>query len=117
LTDRPSIPPLDGPPTAQTPPGLFNWLASVQDRVNRLLNGKANISAATTVTLRAGEVTTTLVDNRIGYFSHISLEPVTADAANIGRPGLWYETADGSATLHHASDVSTTMTFSYAVLG
>lgn len=105
---RPQVPPVAGAGPSDE---------DVRQRVNLLLNGKMNVSAVLTVTLRANQVTTTLYDERIGYFSYIGLEPATADAANIGRPGLWYETAAGSATLHHVSDASTTMTFRYAVLG
>jgi hypothetical protein len=76
-----------------------------------------NVSDVLTVTLRANEVTTQLLDSRIGYFSVVLFEPVTADAANIGRPGMWHETGAGSATINHVSDASTTMTFKYAVLG
>jgi hypothetical protein len=107
---RPQIPPVPG----QSGPG---WDVAVSDRVNRLLNGKVNVSAVLTVTLRDGEVTTDLVDERIGYFSVVILTPVTQDAADIGAVGLWYETAAGMATLHHVSDASITMTFKYAVLG
>lgn len=117
MTDRPSIPPIEGPPGAgKLPPEVINWLVSVQDRINRLLNGKMNISAQTTVTLRASETTTTLVDARIGYFSHIGFTPMTANAATAAAD-LWYETADGSATLHHASNAATDQTFSYCCLG
>lgn len=107
---RPQIPPVPGQA------GLA-WDVVVAERINGLLNGKMNVSDVLTVTLRDGQTTTTLVDSRIGYFSILILTPVTADAANIGAPGLWYETADGSATLNHVSDASTTMTFKYAVLG
>jgi hypothetical protein len=104
---RPQIPPVDGRGTTDE---------DIRDRVNRLLNGKMNVSAMLTVTLRPGQVTTTLVDERIGYFSHISLEPRTASAAT-ARAALWYETAAGSATLHHASDAAVDQTMSYAVFG
>lgn len=107
---RPQIPPLTGL-------GAAGWDAAVEDKVNGLLNGKANVSAVLTVTLRDGQTTTQLIDERIGYFSVVILTPVTQDAADIGLPGLWYETAAGSVTLHHVSDASTTMTFKYAVLG
>ena len=107
---RPQIPPITG----RGGPG---WQEGVEDKVNRLLNGKINVSAVLTVTLRNGQTTTTLIDDRIGYFSIIILTAVTADAASIGAPGLWYETAAGSATLHHVSNASTTMEFKYAVLG
>ena len=107
---RPQIPPLSGR-------GSAGWDSVVEDRVNGLLNGRINVSDVLTVTLRANQVTTTLMDSRIGYFSIVILEPVTADAANIGRPGLWHETASGSATLHHVSDASVLMTFKYAVFG
>lgn len=109
-TQRPPIPPVPGDNTG---PG---WFVAVADRVNRLLNGKLNISDVITVTLNASATTTVLVDSRIGLFSHINLEPVTASAAT-ARASLWYETAGGSATLHHASDAAEDQTFSYAVLG
>lgn len=113
---RPSVPPLTGPPAVGVfRPEIINWMAAVQNRINLLLNGKMNISDVTTVTLEAGATTTTLVDSRIGYFSHINLEPITANAA-VARASLWYETASGSATLHHASDAAVDQTFSYAVL-
>jgi hypothetical protein len=97
----------------QNSPG---WDIAVSDRVNRMLNGKMNVSDVTTVTLRPNETTTTLVDSRIGYFSVVGLEPITANAA-IARASLWYETADGSATLHHASVAAADQEFKYFVLG
>ena len=107
---RPQIPPLSG----RGGPG---WDVAVEDRVNRLLNGGMNVSDVLTVTLRANQTTTTLVDSRIGYFSIVIFEPVTADAANIGRPGMWHVTTAGSATINHVSNASTTMEFKYCVLG
>ena len=109
-TQRPQIPPVPGDNNG---PG---WFAAVADRVNRLLNGRINVSDVLTVTLRPNETTTMLVDSRIGFFSHISLEPVTASAA-VAKASLWYETAGGSATLNHASDAAGDQHFSYAVLG
>jgi len=117
MTERPSIPPLDGPPGAgNLPPDVVNWLVSVRDRVNLLLQGKINISAQTTVTLRASQTTTTLYDVRIGYFSHLGFTPMSANAATAAA-ALWYETADGSATLHHVSNAAVDQTFSYCCLG
>lgn len=108
---RPQIPPVPGDNTG------VGWEVAVADRVNRLLSGKMNVSDVTTVTLTAGATETTLVDGRIGFFSHISLEPITASAAT-AKSSLWYEvSADGSATLHHASDAATDQHFSYAILG
>lgn len=117
MTDRPSIPSLEGPPGAgELSPGVVNWLNSAQTKINLILNGKLNISAQTTVTLRASQTTTTLYDVRIGYFSHLGFTPMSANAATAAA-SLWYETADGSATLHHASDAATDQTFSYACWG
>ncbi len=109
-TQRPPIPPVPGDNTG---PG---WFVAVSDRINRILNGKMNVSDVTTVTLNADATETTLVDSRIGYFSHINLEPVTESAAT-ARASLWWEASAGSATLHHASDAAGDQTFSYAVLG
>jgi len=109
-TQRPPIPPVPGDNTGT------GWPIVVADRVNRLLSGKMNVSDVMTVTLRPNETTTALVDSHIGYFSHINLEPITASAA-AARASLWYETATGSATLHHASDAADDQEFSYAVLG
>lgn len=107
---RPQIPPLTGR-------GSPGWDAAVEGKVNGLLDGKFNVSAVLTVTLRDSQTTTQLIDERIGYFSVVILTPITQDAADIGAPGLWYETTAGSATLHHVSDASTSMTFKYCVLG
>lgn len=106
---RPQIPPLSGR-------GGIGWDAAVEDRINALVNGKMNVSDVLTVTLRANQTTTTLVDSRIGFFSVIGLEPVTANAA-VARASLWYETTSGSATLHHASDAAVDQDFKYFVLG
>jgi len=106
---RPQIPPVPG----QNGPG---WDVAVSDRVNRILNGKMNVSDVLTVTLRPNEVTTVLYDSRIGYFSHISLEPITANAA-AARASLWWTATSGSATLTHASNAAADQTFSVAVFG
>lgn len=106
---RPQIPPLTGR-------GSPGWDAAVESRLNDALNGKINVSDVLTVTLRANQTTTTLLDSRIGYFSYIGLEPVTANAA-VARASLWYETGAGSATLHHASDAAVDQDFRYAVWG
>lgn len=106
---RPQIPPLSGR-------GGIGWDALVEERINGLVNGKMNVSDVLTVTLRANQTTTTLIDSRIGYFSHISLEPVTANAAT-ARASLWWTATAGAATLNHASNAAVDQTFSYAVLG
>jgi hypothetical protein len=106
--DRPVVPPV---PSDSGQPG---WDIAVAQAVNGLLRGKGN--TVTLVTLTANDVTTMLVDDRIGLFSHLSLEPTTASAMT-ARAGLWYETGAGLATLHHASNAAPNQTFSVNITG
>lgn len=102
VTNYLGLPDLGGPP---------DQVARV---VNRLLQGKMNNVAE--VTLTANSTTTTLNDVRIGAFSLVVLQPITADATSEGIPQQSGH-ADGSCTLTHANDASTTRTYRYAVFG
>lgn len=87
----------------------------IVEAVNNLLRGKMNV--VTTVTLTAGATTTTLTDSRIGGDSHISLEPLTANAAAAHAALYVSAKTKGSATLTHASSANVDQTFSVLIIG
>lgn len=90
-------------------------LADVVDVLAGAMNGKTNNTG--TVTLRASETTTTIVDARIGVNSVIVLSPLTATAA--AAVPVVYVSARGkqTATLTHDSDAANDRMFAYAVIG
>jgi len=81
---------------------------------NSMLAGKLNCTGS--VTLTASATSTTLTDTRIGGSSVILFCPTTDDARTSGVPKVSAK-ADGSATLGHTSDASTTRTYDYVVIG
>lgn len=89
------------------------WFA-IRTALNNILLGKLNCTGS--VTLTANATSTTLTDTRIGGSSVILFTPTTDDARTSGAPKVSAK-ADGSATLGHTSDASTTRTYDYAVIG
>jgi hypothetical protein len=74
------------------------------------------------ITLRAGFATTVITDSRIGPFSALLLQPLTAHAAG----ALYSATSvladlttqrDGAVTLNHVNDANTDKTFNLVILG
>lgn len=96
------------------------WVRQIVDVVNRILSGKLN--AVTQITLRASQVTTTVIDSRIGPFSGLYLQPLTSHAA----ADLYSATsvlADqttqkaGSVVFDHPNSASTDKTFNLLIIG
>jgi hypothetical protein len=98
---------------------LIHWARRVGRVVNSMLIGKLNCGG--TMSLSVNVATTTLVDARIGFQSHIILVPTTANAAaELGNGTLFVpETArlNGSAAITHANNAQADRTFRYSVLG
>lgn len=108
-TDRPTISPV---PDDSSQKG---WDTAISRAVNGLING-LKTNAVTNVTLTPNVTATVLVDDRIGYFSHVSFEPTTASAMT-ARASLWWEATTGSVTIHHASNAAADQTFSTLIVG
>ncbi len=84
--------------------------------IGNLNSGKMN--AVADVTLNANATSTTVTDGRIGPASHITLEPVTADALTAKQAGLFVSSrVKGSCTISHASAAATDQTFTMLIIG
>lgn len=69
------------------------------------------------VTLAAGATTTTVIDDRAGVNSVITLSPTTANAASAAA-SVWVSTFNsGSFVLTHANSAAVDKTFRYIILG
>jgi hypothetical protein len=87
---------------------------AVAEVVNGIMNGKTNNHG--TVTLATGgATTTTITDERIGYGSKIMLEPTSSASSTITR----YISAKGkgTATITHAANSTSNVTFDYVIVG
>lgn len=93
------------------------WLRAVAEVVNRLLSGKMNVTLS--VTLTASAASTTVIDARVGVFSALPYNPVTAHAAAEIAAGGFYVSAqqNGQFTLTHANNAQADRTFTFAILG
>ncbi len=85
--------------------------------VNRLNLGKINCTG--TVTLAAGQASTSVSDSRADAGSHIGLMPLTANAAaEVAAGGLHIASRSaGSFVVAHATSALTDRTFSYIIVG
>jgi hypothetical protein len=85
--------------------------------VNRLNLGKLNCVG--TVTLAAGQASTTVTDSRADASSHIGLTPLTPDAAAEAAGGALHiaDRGAGSFTIAHANNAQTDRIFSYLIIG
>lgn len=101
------------PPREQ--PALALWLRQMASMVSALLLGKLNCTG--TVTLAAGQTSTTVVDSRAGADSAVLLMPVTANAAAAMPTTHVSARAKRSFTLSHTSVAMVDRTFVYAILG
>lgn len=97
-----------------------NWVRQIVDVVNNTLRGKMNVVLK--ITLRAGFATTVITDSRIGPFSALLLQPLTAHAAG----ALYSATSvladlttqrDGAVTLNHVNDANADKTFNLVIIG
>lgn len=82
--------------------------------VRELLEGKSNNYA--TVTLEANATFTELNRERISYNTIVLASPKTANAAAI-QGSLWFETTNGTVTIHHESSANTDLTFGVVFVG
>ncbi len=88
----------------------------IADGANAALNG-ANRTVGE-VTLRANEATTTVTSIYVTETSHITLEPLTANAATEFAAGGMYisaRTSGASFVLTHANDANADKDFSYSI--
>lgn len=114
----PSVPTSGHFATSLSDAASNNWVRRIVDGVNSVLRGKLN--AVLPVTLTANATTTTVIDARIGFYSAFLFEPTTAHAA-----ALLYETPyilvtnkkSGQATLNHASNANTDLSFNLLLIG
>lgn len=83
--------------------------------LNNVLAGKLNVR--TTVRLLNGATTTTISDPRIGANSHLSLEPLSANAAAIVASVYLSSQGKQTATWTHSSTANTDQNFSLSILG
>lgn len=89
----------------------------INQAIRDLFAGRSN--AVGTVTLAAGETSTTVTGLNIGPASRVFLMPTTADAAaELAAGGLYVSAvAAGSFTITHANDASEDRTFHWVALG
>src|SRR5689334_6820527 len=86
-----------------------SWVKRIAEMVNNILQGKLN--AVLQITLTANSATTVVIDARIGPYSGLYLQPLTAHAA----AALYSATSvladlttqkQGSVTFNHANDAN-----------
>ncbi len=88
-------------------------IRKLADGVNRLLRGESNNT--TTVTLRANQATTEILDSRITADTVVLLTPTTSSAA--AATGIFIKAAIGKATVNHDSTADTDRTFGVILVG
>jgi hypothetical protein len=96
-------------------PDLKETVRRLVESVNLLGNGRSN--AVGTLTLRASQTTTEVMDKRVGLDSVIMLMPTTANAAAALSTTYVSARSQGSFELTHASNGQTDKTFGYAIKG
>lgn len=96
------------------------WVRRIVDVVNNILQGKQNVVLV--ITLRANQTTTTVIDARIGPFSALILQPLTAHAA----ADLYSATSvladqttqkDGSVVFNHPNNANADKKFNLLIMG
>ena len=102
-----------GLPTALEP--TRDSLRRIAVMCNNLLAGKLNVR--TTVRLLNGATTTTISDPRIGANSHLSLEPLSANAAAIVTSIYLSSQGKQTATWTHTSTANADQNFSLSITG
>lgn len=70
-----------------------------------------------TFTCSSGTAQTVLTDSRIGFASHLTFTPTTANAATETATLYVASRSKGAATITHANAVTGDRTFTYAILG
>jgi hypothetical protein len=104
--------------------GVRTFARAIASVVNRINQGKINAvysSAGSDFTLTANAASTTLTDARLSVFSHVSFEPMTANAAAEIGAGTMYVTAanrnNGSFVVTHSNSAQTDRTFRVSIIG
>lgn len=85
--------------------------------INAILIGKVNVTID--VTLRAAQMTTTIIDARIGYTTAvIPAMPLTVNGAIALDSGIWFDVPkSGSVVVHHAAAIATNQTIRFVLIG
>jgi hypothetical protein len=99
---------------ARVLPSFGGDARAVAEVVNGIMNGKTNNHGSVTLAT-GGATSTTITDERIGYESKIMLEPTAAASSTITR----YISAKskGTATITHAANITSNVTFDYVIIG
>lgn len=104
--------------------GVRSFCRAIASVVNRQNQGKCNDVyrvANADFTLTANAASTTLTDPRLTVFSHLSFDPMTANAAaEIGAGTMYVTSANrmpGAFVVNHANGVSTDRTFRVLIRG
>lgn len=95
-----------------------SWVKNIAEVVNGILKGRQNVVLE--ITLAAGAASTIVIDARIGPFSGLYLQPMTANAAAglYGAPYVRVTTQkQGQATFAHANNAQTDRTFNLLIIG
>lgn len=94
------------------------WVRVIAECVNRILQGKVNVILP--ITLTANSATTTVKDARIGGYSGLLLQPLTANAAAALYASpyvLKSSQQDKQVIFAHANDAQTDKSFNLVILG
>lgn len=94
------------------------WVKRIAESVNNILKGKQNV--VLDITLTAGAASTDIIDPRIGVFSALLLQPLTANAAAALYAAPYVipsAQVDGRVTLAHVNDANTDKNFHLVILG
>jgi hypothetical protein len=106
------------PPINWTDP--LDAMRRTVNSVRGLMDGKSNNTG--TVTLSAGAATTTVTDARVAATSHITLTPLTANAAAMSvhissRSGTPDTAAHQQFVVTHSNTANADQNFSYSITG
>lgn len=107
-----------GEPKTLSAAATGSWVRQLAELVNNMLRGKIN--AVLQITLTAGAGSTIIKDARIGAYSVLLLEPLTAHAAAAlyGSPYVLESSKSiGQVTLNHVNDANTDKTFNLLIIG
>jgi hypothetical protein len=101
-------------PLSRSPEDVHRRL--IAQAVNNALQGKLNNTLV--VTLAVSSTSTTVTDARIGITTTAAAHPTTAHAAaDLASGSMYWTCANGSMTIHHASNAFTDRIFNFAFLG
>jgi hypothetical protein len=107
----------EGPPARLQEAASAAWVQQVVERLNNMLQGRLNVTLIITLAANAGS--TTVIDSRIGPFTHLNFSALTADAAAELAAGTMFvsEQKDGSAVITHANNAQADRTFNTIIVG